>query len=164
MKKRLFVTFFCCFTLFFLACTANAEKPFTQATLGMTLNDVKAIEPDIAQTENESDWSCSRTFSDEDGTLYFRFLDNKVARISWVAHPATEDAQALYRKITKLTTAYYGKPDTSQTNDIKTGMSVAQSMNAWKMDDSTVLCSIVELSKSGTCEVCFNQQIKTELP
>lgn len=165
MKKRLFVTFLCCVAFLFVnGCAAKTEKPFTEATLGMTLNDVQAVEPDITQTEKESDWACSRTFGGEDGTLYFRFFDGMVSRISWVSHPATADAQALFEEIVKLSSAYYGKPDTSQTKDIPDGMSVAQSMYAWKMDDSTVLCSIVEMSKSGTCEVCFNQQIRTELP
>ena len=47
--------------------------------------------------------------------------------------------------------------------EIKQGMRVAQSINIWKLDDSTALCTIVEMPKSGVCEVCFQLQKNTAL-
>jgi hypothetical protein len=72
MKKRLFVTILCCFTLvFFLACRANAERPFTEVTFGMTRDEVEAVEPDFANLtqleKSRYNWSCNRTFSGEVG-------------------------------------------------------------------------------------------------
>lgn len=162
------MTFICCLTLFFfLACRANAERPFTEVTFGMTRDEVEAVEPDFANLtqleKNEYYWSSSRTFSGEDGMLNFRFIENKVDRITWIAHPATEDARALFDEVVKVTTACYGKPDYRHTDDIEAGESVASSRYEWKLKDSSVSCNVFEEFQTGTCVVLFYHQLNDEL-
>jgi hypothetical protein len=168
MKKRLFVTFLCCSTLFFfLACRANAERPFTEVTFGFSRDEVEAVEPDFANLtqleKSRYDWSCNRTFSGEVGLLGFRFIEGKVDRITWLAHPATEDAQALFDEVVKATTACYGKPDYRHTDDIEAGESVASSRYTWKLKDSSVYCNVFEEYQTGTCVVLFHHQLFDEL-
>lgn len=168
MKKRLFVTILCCFTLvFFLACRANAERPFTEVTFGMTRDEVEAVEPDFAnltQLEKSSyKWSCNRTFNGEVGLLGFRFIEEKVDRITWLAHPATEDAQTLFDEVVKVTTACYGKPDYKHTDEIEANESIASRSYEWKLKNSSVICNIYELFQTGTCVVLFYHQLNDEL-
>ena len=151
MKRIVITCLLLGFALFFSACGGSGENPITTVKPGMTMEEVLAVEPDLAESSKTSMLHCKRSFGGTEGWLFVNFVavdSGQIAlNVGWDAEPQ-ENGKKIYRELLSELKSCYGRP--TATSESKA--------SKW---NSTVVLKAFWNTETNLARVYYSQDSKT---